>query len=258
MKQISPTQKYLLKAAASRPNGAIYPLPENLIGKAAKKVMTGLQNRELITDVTGNNDWQISEQGYLAIGLAPKDHEAPTLEAKADGLAEDVTEQNQGVESTKTDSKSPAEDKPIHVVETDPAKTENPPTNEGDAIPKQVTIPTATKAADQTESLSINTHPITDVYTVSDQSNDLGQKKPKARAKSKQARVIEMLHRPEGATLKQIVGVTGWHFHTVRGFLSGTIKKKLGLPLTTERTRVVGPNQVGSPGSFTVYRIQQG
>ena len=51
----------------------------------------------------------------------------------------------------------------------------------------------------------------------------------KTRDGTKQALVIEMLRRPEGATLAEIVEATHWASHTARGFLAGAIKKKLGL-----------------------------
>ena len=54
-------------------------------------------------------------------------------------------------------------------------------------------------------------------------------KERKPREGTKQALVIEMLRRPEGATLAEIVEATHWASHTTRGFLAGAIKKKLGL-----------------------------
>lgn len=50
---------------------------------------------------------------------------------------------------------------------------------------------------------------------------------------SKKTRLIEMLKRSDGATIAQIMKATGWQQHSVRGFLSGTIKKKLGLTVTS-------------------------
>ncbi len=59
--------------------------------------------------------------------------------------------------------------------------------------------------------------------------------KPRTRTNSKQAQVIEMLRRPEGATINQICAATGWQAHTVRGTFAGAFKKKLGLTITSEK-----------------------
>jgi hypothetical protein len=75
------------------------------------------------------------------------------------------------------------------------------------------------------------------------------------RAGTKQALLIEMLERPEGATVEQIAAATGWQHHTIRGAISGALKKKLGLTVEATRTREVGPNKTGAKGSGTVYRI---
>ena len=56
------------------------------------------------------------------------------------------------------------------------------------------------------------------------------------RANSKQAEVIRMLQRPEGATIAQICEATKWQSHTVRGTFAGAFKKKLGLNLISEKT----------------------
>ena len=52
---------------------------------------------------------------------------------------------------------------------------------------------------------------------------------------SKQAEVIALLRRPEGAVIAEVVAATGWQPHTVRGLFSGTLKKKLGLSLASQR-----------------------
>ncbi len=60
-------------------------------------------------------------------------------------------------------------------------------------------------------------------------------KAPRTRDNSKQATVISMLKRPEGATIPQICEVTGWQAHTVRGTFAGAFKKKLGLNLVSDK-----------------------
>ena len=57
----------------------------------------------------------------------------------------------------------------------------------------------------------------------------------KTRANSKQAQVIALLQRPEGATINQICELTKWQAHTVRGTMAGTFKTKLGLVITSDK-----------------------
>ena len=69
--------------------------------------------------------------------------------------------------------------------------------------------------------------------------------KPRTRDNSKQAEVIRMLQRAEGATIAQIMQATGWQAHTVRGTFAGAFKKKLGLTLLSDKEK----------GGDRVYRI---
>ena len=57
----------------------------------------------------------------------------------------------------------------------------------------------------------------------------------RTRETSKQANVINMLKRAEGATIDQICEATGWQPHTVRGAMAGALKKKLGLDLQSSK-----------------------
>ena len=70
-------------------------------------------------------------------------------------------------------------------------------------------------------------------------------KLPTQRAGTKQAQIIAMLQRPGGATVAEMVEASGWLAHTVRGCISGALKKKLGLPVTAEKVE----------GRGTVYRL---
>lgn len=62
---------------------------------------------------------------------------------------------------------------------------------------------------------------------------------------SKEALVIDLLRRPEGATIAQLMAVTGWQSHTVRGLFAGALKKRRGLAVTSEKPR----------GGERIYRI---
>jgi hypothetical protein len=63
---------------------------------------------------------------------------------------------------------------------------------------------------------------------------------PKAqagKAKSKLGQLETMLRRPDGATVEQISKALHWQTHSVRGAMSGTLKKKQGLVITSEKTQ---------------------
>lgn len=65
-------------------------------------------------------------------------------------------------------------------------------------------------------------------------------------AKGKLASVIAMLRRQKGATIAELCKSTGWQAHSVRGVISGTIKKKLGLKVTSEKSDGVRTYRIAS------------
>jgi len=56
-----------------------------------------------------------------------------------------------------------------------------------------------------------------------------------ARQGSKTEKVLDLLKRPGGVTTKELMKATGWQPHSVRGFLSGTVGKKMGLTVTSTK-----------------------
>ncbi|KIL98266.1 MAG: DUF3489 domain-containing protein [Magnetospirillum sp.] len=69
----------------------------------------------------------------------------------------------------------------------------------------------------------------------------------KPREGTKQEALISMLKRPEGASIAEIMEATAWQAHSIRGFIAGALKKKLGLNVTSEKIETRG----------RVYRIAQ-
>jgi hypothetical protein len=66
------------------------------------------------------------------------------------------------------------------------------------------------------------------------------------RAGTKQAEIIALIQRPEGASIAEIVEATGWLAHSARGLISGGLKKKLGLQINAEKVA----------GRGTVYKLE--
>jgi hypothetical protein len=192
--KLTTTQQTVLEAATQRVDGSIHPMPQTLKGGAALKVINALEKKGMINNVSMGKhykDWQITDEGYRAIGQEPPAQEVETTTAPE--TDEEPVEKNI--------TKPEADEKPTELTATT-LETEDKPTE--------------TKVEPQAE------------------------EKParKTRQGTKQAKVIELLQRPIGANIDQIVEETQWQPHTVRGFLAGTIKKKLGLELTSTKTRL--------------------
>ena len=185
MTRLSDTQLIVLSAAAQRNNHLALPLPPNLKGGAAHKVIRPLIAKGLLEEVEANRKsgdpiWRdtgdghgvtliITAAGLTALGLEPEPKTEITAESEASSKAE----------ATSTE------------LETPPSTATEP-------------------------------------------------KERKTRDGTKQAAMIAMLQRPDGATLDELVAATGWQSHTVRGAMAGALKKKLGLTIESEKTETRG------------------
>ena len=59
------------------------------------------------------------------------------------------------------------------------------------------------------------------------------RKTKSAHAGSKTKKILDLLKRPGGVTAKELMKITGWQSHSVRGFLSGNVGRKMGLTVTS-------------------------
>jgi hypothetical protein len=218
----------ILGAAAQRADLSVLPLPDslNLKGGALNKVMDSLRNRGLIRVVGtdgGPERAVITSEGMAAIGVEVEGNGAPV------GATEPDT-------APTTAEAGAADEEPAEAAEADGAATpaeSKPAKRKGKAKSAKATPATSEPAAGGEPSA-----------------------KPTPRAGTKQALMIDMLKRPEGATVEQIAEATGWQHHTIRGAISGALKKKLKLTVETIRIREVGPNKTGTKRSTTVYKIR--
>jgi hypothetical protein len=218
MTKLSDTQLVILSAAAQRTDLSVLPLPDSLTlkGGALNKVMDSLRTRGLIRVLGGDG-------GPERVVIT------------SEGMAAI------GVEADEDEAPAAADTAPTSA-EADSAAEAPAPATEPDVAPTRAK---SGRAKGKARAKASRAAPATSERTA----------KPTPRAGTKQAQMIELLKRPEGATVEQIAAATGWQHHTIRGAISGALKKKLGLTVEATRTRDVGPNKTGAKGSATTYRI---
>ena len=216
MTKLSDTQAVILSAAAQRDDGAVLPLPETL------KIKGGAVDKVL---------GSLKAKGLIDHQGTPRGDDPPPLRITRAGLeAIGVETEDDAPEgATPPDTGATSADAGVEAVDA-PA-----PATGADGAATPAKSKAKAKPAKRSKAAPAG--------------------KPTPRAGTKQALMIELLKRPEGATVEQIAEATGWQKHTIRGAISGALKKKLGLTVEATRTREVGPNKAGAKGSTTVYRI---
>ena len=93
-----------------------------------------------------------------------------------------------------------------------------------------------TVAAPEPEVATTDADRVTQAATVTDEPTGKPKRAPRRKREgTKQAAMIDMLRRKQGATIAQIADATGWQNHSIRGAIAGALKRKLGLNVTSEK-----------------------
>ncbi|ABK44554.1 conserved hypothetical protein [Magnetococcus marinus MC-1] len=214
MINLTHTQQTILKAAAQRPDGSINPLPERIKGGASVKVINALEAKGLIENVSINPpypNWVLTSAAYQAIGQEP-----PALPPVENQIIDTMTE------------------------ETDTPEDLKPGIFSRIALDYLFIDTLETRKSDSLDFHNVSVWGVQSALEAAFQAGvEAAQRKTSqsrgTRANSKQARIIEMMQRPGGATLEQIAAETGWNKSTIRGAISGTLKKKLGLDVSRDK-----------------------
>jgi len=205
--KLSDTQLMILSSASQRTDHAAV-LPANLKGSAANKVVSKLLNEKLLQELRAKDDMPVWRRG--------DDNRPYSLRITRAGLkaieVEDVAEASDNNAAADPDKAAAAD------VSTEAKSSERPNRTRRSGAKKNAAVSAkATKA-----------------------SSD------RVKPDSKQDRIIALLQRPEGATLDALVKETEWQKHSVRGFLAGTVRKKLKLPLLSEKIDGVRNYRIGT------------
>jgi hypothetical protein len=216
MPKLSDTQLVILSAAAQRDDLSVLPLPDSL------NVKGGALNKVMAS---------LRNRGLIRVLGGDGGPERVVI--TSEGVAAI------GVEAEGHDAPAPADTGATTAGADSPGEAPASAT-EADSAPPTAKRKRKSKA------------PANTTATTAGQPST----KPAPRTGTKQALMIEMLERPEGATVEQIAAATGWQHHTIRGAISGALKKKLRLTVEAIRIREVGPNRTGAKSSTTVYKIR--
>ncbi|HLQ76561.1 MAG TPA: DUF3489 domain-containing protein [Terriglobia bacterium] len=204
---LSDTQLLILSAASQRNDHAAI-LPANLKGSAAKKVIDRLLKQKLLQELRAKDDMPVWRRGH--------DNRPYTLRITKGGLKAIEVED---VADAPHENATPSPDEVVAANAPAETNLKERPGRARRSSAKKAAAPSAkaTKASS-------------------------GRPNPD----SKQDRVIALLQQPRGATLDVLVNATGWQKHSVRGFLAGTVRKKLKLPLISEKVDGIRTYRIGA------------
>jgi hypothetical protein len=216
--KISDTQLLILSSASQRADHAAT-LPANLKGSAAKKVVDRLLKEKLLQELRATEDMPVWRRG--------DDNQPYSLRITKAGLKAIEVE-----DTAEASDDSAAADAP-DIAAAD-ASTEAKPSGRPARAKRSVGKKTGTVRPKAT--------------------NGSGKQ---GKSESKQDKILALLRRPNGATLDVLVKETQWQKHSVRGFLAGTVRKKLKLPLLSEKIDGVRTYRIGGSRAVKVSKKQR-
>jgi len=200
MSRLTDTQLIILSAASQRDDRGVE-LPANVKGEAARKVVDKLIRAGLLEEVRAGGSLPVwrrdDERGPMALRITKSGLDAIDVE-------EEVT----------------AAPNETRVLRHAPAREVEKPAPTAMASRKHVSVAAQKSARKQ--------------HRAGKAKTKTGLRR-ESRPDSKQARVLAMLRRPEGAKIAAIMRATNWQQHSVRGFFAGVVRKKLGLDLRSDK-----------------------
>ena len=196
----------LILSAASQRTDHAATLPANLKGSAAKKVIDRLLKQKLLQELRAKDDMPIWRRG--------NDSRSYTLRITKAGL-----------KAIEVEDVADAPDNRATAGRDEVATANTPAESKSSERPGRAKRSSSKKAAAPSAKATSSGRPNPD---------------------SKQDRVVALLQQPRGATLDVLVNATGWQKHSVRGFLAGTVRKKLKLPLISEKVDGIRTYRIGA------------